>query len=244
MKKQEATLLNYKQGLKEGLPIGLGYLSVSFAFGVLASSIGIPIILSALVSMTNLTSAGQKAGIDVLALASGGAFLSLIIQMIVCQLVINSRYFLMGIALSQKLDKSFSTKKRFFFATFITDEIFAVAVSKKSVNTKYLLGLATLPYFGWATGTILGAVLGNLLPVILTQSLGLALYAMFIAIIIPPSLKSLGVSLCVLLGTLFSCLLFFFTHINDGFKIVISTLTSSCIVAFLLPVKEEEQDDC
>ena len=245
MNNNQAQKLNYRKGLKDGLPIGLGYLSVSFAFGVQASMLGVPVLLTALISMTNLTSAGQLAGLPIIATATGGVFLSLILEMIATQLVINARYFLMSITLSQKLDKSFSLGKRFFYSMFITDEIFAVGASQKSVNTKYLLGLATLPYFGWALGTILGAVASNILPAYISDALGIALYAMFIAIITPPSINNRGVLLTVLIASAFSCALFFipiFQVIPQGFKIIICALISAGIIAYVMPIKEDSQD--
>ena len=245
MAKEKSEQLNYRKGLKDGLPIGLGYLSVSIAFGVQASILGLPVFLSTLISLTNLTSAGQLAGLQVIAMASGGVFISLILEMIVSQLVINARYFLMGISLSQKLDESFTLGKRFFYAMFITDEIFAVGVSQKQVNTKYFLGLATLPYIGWALGTIIGAVASNILPSFISEALGVALYAMFIAIITPPSMKNKGVFFAVLISAVLSCALYFipwFNGVSTGFKVIICALVSSIVMALVLPVKAGEQN--
>ncbi len=237
--------LNYKNGLKDGLPIGLGYLSVSIAFGVQASLMGLPVILTILISMTNLTSAGQLAGLPIVAMAGTGAFFALVLEMILTQLVINARYFLMSLTLSQKLDEDMTISKRFLCSFFITDEIFAVGASSPKINFKYALGLATLPYFGWALGTALGALAGSLLPTFITNALGIALYAMFIAIIIPPSIKSWGVTLVVLLSAGISSALYYIPVINaipQGFKIIISAIISAVFVALLFPVKENEQD--
>ena len=173
------TKLHFRNGIKDGLPIGLGYLSVSFAFGVQASILGIPFYMSLFISMTNLTSAGQLAGLTVI--ASLGTFLEIILT----QLIINSRYFLMSLTLSQKVDNSFSIGQRFFLSAFVTDEIFAVSAGKTGlINKKYFFGLVILPYLGWASGTLFGAIAGSSLPVQITNALGIALYAMFIAIII------------------------------------------------------------
>lgn len=161
---------SFKKGVSDGIPIGLGYLSVSFAFGVKASLLGLPVLISVLISMTNLTSAGQLAGLDVIAAA--GTFTEIILT----QLIINSRYFLMSLSLSQKTDESFNLRSRLFCGLFITDEIYAVAASKPgNVGRNYFLGLSLLPYLGWATGTLLGALAGNVLPSIITCSLGIAL---------------------------------------------------------------------
>ncbi len=241
MQSKEKTILNFKSGLKDGLPIGLGYLSVSIAFGVQASILGIPVLLSLMISMTNLTSAGQLAGLPIVAMAGSGVLLSLIAEMALTQLVINARYFLMSITLSQKLNEDFTIGKRFFFSMFITDEIFAVSASKPSVNTKYMLGLAILPYIGWALGTFIGAFASTVLPTFVSDALGIALYAMFIAIIVPPSINTRGVLPTVLISAGISCALYFiptFNAISTGFSIIISAIVSAGIMAFCCPIKE------
>lgn len=235
---RENTKQEFKNGLKNGLPIGLGYLSVSFAFGVQAVSGGIPVFLTLLISMTNLTSAGQHEGLIII------LSLGTIAQMIFAQLVINSRYFLMSLTLSQKLDSNFKLIQRMFCSAFITDEIFAVASVRKSITPAYFLGLATLPYIGWATGTLLGAVMGDVLPFRIVSALGIALYAMYIAIIVPPSLKERGVFCSVILGAGFSCALFYlpFINLDSGSAIIISALLSAIISALLFPIKENEEE--
>jgi len=233
--------LNFKSGLKDGLPIGLGYLSVSFAFGVQASLLGIPIFMSVFISMTNLTSAGQLAGLTVI--ASLGTFL----EMILTQLVINARYFLMSITLSQKLDNNFNTAHRLLCSAFVTDEIFAVAAAKtKPFGRKYYYGLVVLPYFGWALGTLLGAAAGNVLPVQLTNALGIALYAMFIAIIIPPSMSMKGVLPAVLIAAGLSSALYYvplFSTLSAGIKTIISALSSAAITAFFFPINSGKDEE-
>ncbi len=234
--------LKFKNGIKDGLPIGLGYLSVSFAFGVQASILGIPFYMSLFISMTNLTSAGQLAGLTVI------ASLGTILEIILTQLIINSRYFLMSLTLSQKLDDSFTLGKRFFFSAFITDEIFAVASSKPHlINKKYFFGLVILPYCGWSLGTLLGALAGSSLPLALTNALGIALYAMFVAIIIPPTLSVKGVLPAVILGAGFSSSLYYiplFKGLPNGFIYIISAILSSLITAYFfpIPINEKEQD--
>ncbi len=230
--------LKFHNGVKDGLPIGLGYLSVSFAFGVQASMAGLPVFMSVFISMTNLTSAGQLAGLSVI------AALGTVLEIILTQLVINSRYFLMSITLSQKLDQSFTLGHRLLCSAFVTDEIFAVASAKpKTFGRSYFYGLVILPYFGWAFGTLLGSVSGNLLPYNLINSLGIALYAMFIAIIIPPSIKEKGVLFAVVLGGGISCALYFirlFEAIPTGVRIIISAVITSIIMALMIPIKEED----
>ena len=231
--------LKFNNGIRDGLPIGLGYLSVSFAFGVQASILGIPAFMSLFISMTNLTSAGQLAGLTII------AELGTILEMVLAQLVINARYFLMSLTLSQKLDNSFSTKNRFFFSAFITDEIFAIASAKHGlINKKYFYGLVILPYVGWSLGTLLGALAGNALPVQLTNALGIALYAMFMAIIIPPSISIKGVFPAVLIAGGLSCAMYYiptFSGINNGFKYIICAVLSALITAYFFPVDNKDQ---
>lgn len=236
----EKSVFTFKHGVKDGLPIGLGYLSVSFAFGVTASMLGIPYFISVLISMTNLTSAGQLAGLTVI------ATLGTIAEIILTQLVINARYFLMSLTLTQKLDSSFNTPTRLFCAFGVTDEIFAVAASRKgSIGRRYFSGLMLLPYIGWATGTLLGALSGNILTPELTTCLGIALYAMFIAIIVPPAIKSKGVFLAVSLSALISCAFYyipFLSGVSQGLSYVLSALISACATALIFPIKEKEDN--
>ena len=229
----------FKKGLHDGFPLGLGYLSVSFAFGVQASLLGVPVLITLLISMTNLTSAGQLAGVSVVAAAGS------VIELILIQLVINSRYFLMSLTLTQKLDDSFTFPKRLLTATFITDEIFAVAAAKPyKINVKYFAGLSVLPYIGWALGTLLGALAGDVLPQRVRLALGIALYAMFLAIIVPPAKKSRGVAFTVAIAIVLSCILKYVPYINrisEGFSLIIGAIISSFVAAAIFPVYKKKE---
>ena len=231
---------NFIVGLKDGLPIGLGYLSVAFAFGVKASLLGLPAILTILISMTNLTSAGQLAGITVIAEAGT------LLEMAATQLVINARYALMSVALSQKAESGYIMPKRLFSSAFVTDEIFAVAVTKPSFGFSYFTGLSLLPYLGWTLGTVLGALLGNVLPAEIQSALGIALYAMFIAIIIPPAEKNYAVLFAVILSAGLSCAFYYIpflrNSVSSGFAVIICALVSAAICAAIFPAKEEQDE--
>lgn len=234
----EFSTLKFKNGLKDGLPIGLGYLSVSIAFGIKASLVGVPVLITLLISMTSLTSAGQLDGLNVI--ASCGTLLEIILG----QLVINARYFLMSISLSQKTDPTFTTSARIYSSAFITDEIYAVAVSKKNnISKSYFLGLAVLPYFGWALGTLIGALAGNVLPQIISSSLGIGLYAMFIAIIVPPMRKNIGIAFAVLFAISLSCTIYFVPPVKEflgNFANIVTALICAVVSALLFPLKEEK----
>lgn len=219
----------FTKGLRDGIPIGLGYLSVSIGIGITAVAGGMTAITALLMSMTNLTSAGEVAGISVI--AAGGTLL----EMALLQLVINIRYSLMGISLSQKLDSSFTTGHRLLASAFITDEIFGVASARESVNIRYFYGLAVVPYIGWALGTLIGAVAGEILPASVDLALGLAIYGMFVAIVVPAMKKSRGAVIAVLTAIAISCAIYFIPAldvISYGFTVIIASALASAAAAF------------
>ncbi len=231
---------SYREGLRDGVPIGLGYLSVSFGFGIAVVSAGLHPLIALLISMTNETSAGQVAGLSII-LAAGP-----LLEMALTQLIINVRYSLMAISLSQRLDKSFSTPWRMLLSFSITDEIFAVASTKRErVGVRYFSGLATAPYIGWAAGTILGALAGTLLPSIIRNSLGLMLYGMFIAIIIPPARRERGILFAVCMAVGLSCILYyvpFFDFLSSGFSLIISAVIAAALAACIFPIASHEEE--
>lgn len=182
---------NYKQGLLAGIPIALGYLSVSFTFGIMAVSFGLSWWQAVLISMTTVTSAGQFAGIGIM--IHPGQY----IQMLISQITINVRYSFMSISIGQKADSRFRGIYRWLLGFFITDEIFAVATKEDEIKRSYFAGLATLPYFGWALGTFIGAILGNVLPDRLMSALSVAIYGMFVAVVVPEMKKARPVLIVV-----------------------------------------------
>jgi len=223
-------------GIRDGIPIALGYLSVSFGFGILAASLGLSPLEAFLVSATNLTSAGQVAGIEVI--AAGGTLW----EMAVTQLVINIRYFLMALSLSQKLDGSFHTPQRLLAAYGITDEIFGVSHSKEGKLTPlYLYGLIVIAFLGWTSGTLLGALAGDVLPKVLTDSMGIMLYGMFLAVILPEARKSRGALAVIVIAAVISILFrYVLTAVSGGFAIILSAVAAAALVALLFPVDEKE----
>ena len=191
------------------------------------------------ISVTNLTSAGQVAGVGVI--AAGGS----LIEMILCQLVINLRYSLMSLSLSQRLDPSFNLMHRLFVGYGVTDEIFAVASSQpEPLKPAYMYGLILTPFVGWSSGTLLGAVAGDIMPASVTSALSLMLYGMFIAIIIPPSKKDHKVLTVVLMAAGFSLIMhYLLPMISGGFAIIICALLASVIGALMFPVSERERGE-
>ena len=227
-----------KKGLRDGIPIALGYFAVSFAFGILAVDSGCTVLEAVLISFTNLTSAGQFAGLTVIAQAGT------LLEMAVTQLVINSRYMLMSIAMSQKVYADFHGIWRWLLGYGITDEIFAAAIQTDgTIKRSYFGSLIILPVIGWTAGTFLGAFLGNILPVMLTNALGVALYGMFIAVVVPKAREDFHVLFAVLIAVVISVALKYipaFSFISGGFGIIICAVAASAVGALVFPVKEDE----
>ena len=241
-KEKYSTHSEYFKGFRDGLPIGLGYLSVSFAFGITAVKMGIPVIAAILISMTCVTSAGQVAGIT--AIASGGGF----IEIALAQLIINLRYSLMSLSLSQKLCRKYSLFHRLTTSFGVTDEVFAVASARtEKVTPPYMYGLITLPYIMWSAGTALGALLGGILPDFVTSALGIAIYGMFIAIVVPPARRFKGVLVVALMAAALSCAFKFLPFLDflGGFSVIICTVIAAAAGALIFPrpVEDGEADD-
>lgn len=234
-------LKEYKRGLAAGIPICLGYISVSFAFGLVATKYGLSIISSLIISMTNLTSAGQFAGLEIIK-SNGGLF-----ELAFATFIINLRYMLMSLSLSQKTDENTSTVKRLLMSFGITDEIFAVSMQQiGSVGFPFFLGLITLPYLGWSGGTLLGAAAATALPESIRLALGIAIYGMFIAIIIPPAKTSKPILSVIIISVIISSLICYMPvikTISSGWRIIISTVISSAVCAAKYPEKEVEEND-
>ena len=226
-----------RQGIRHGIPIGLGYLSVSFAFGMKAVGDGLTVLQAVLISMTNLTSAGQIAALQLMA---GGASLA---EMALTQLTINLRYALMSLSLSRKLDGSMGTLQRLVFSFANTDEIFAVASSQPGkVGKYYLYGLMIAPWIGWSLGTFLGAAAGTLLPAFVRSALGIAIYGMFLAIILPPARESRPVRFVVLIAVALSLCFHYIPGLNtvsSGFVIIICGVLAAAAGAWLFPAEED-----
>ena len=226
----------YLKGVKHGLPIGLGYLSVSFAFGMQCVGNGLTVLQALLISMTNLTSAGQLAGLQVMIAGSS------LIEMAMTQFIINLRYALMGLSLSQKLGPTMNTARRMFFAFSNTDEIFAVAASQpEKLYHHYLYGLMSMPYIGWSLGTFLGAAAGQILPEFVCNALGIAIYGMFLAIILPPARREKPVRVVVLIAVAVSLLFHYLPMlkaVSGGFAVIICAVVAAALGALLFPVKD------
>lgn len=227
-------------GIRDGIPICIGYLSVAFAFGIFSVSNGLTTVEALLISMTNVTSAGQLAAVPIM--VAGGSLFELALS----QFIINLRYALMSVSLSQKLDSSVTIPDRFLIAFVNTDEVFAVASSKKEVGRRYMFGLILTPFLGWSFGTFIGAASGGILPALVTSALGVAIYGMFIAIVVPAAKEDRHTLFCVLLAIALSCLFRFvpiLSGVQTGFVIIICAVTASVAAAVLFPIDAPQEED-
>lgn len=227
----------FKKGIKSGLPIGIGYIPVSFTFGFLAVSGGLPIWVAVVISLTNLTSAGQFAGTNLIFAGAG------YLEVALTTFVINIRYMLMSLSLSQKLERKTGTLARLALAFGITDETFVVGSLKPGTLTApFMLGLILMPVAGWNLGTLMGGCISTLLPQALQNAMGIALYAMFIALIIPAAKASAHVLCIICIAVAVQCGLNYipvFSFLSDGFRVIISTVAAAGLGAWLFP----ETDD-
>lgn len=225
----------FRRGFHAGLPIGMGYFSVSLSFGILAVSYGFSWWQAVLISMTCVTSAGQFAGIGIM--CSPGQY----IAMLISQLTINIRYSMMSISLSQKVDGSINKLWRWILGFLVSDEIFAVASAERNVSRPFFLGLTILPYTGWALGTLCGALVGNVLPQRLMNALCIALYGMFVAIVVPVAKKEKPVLTVVILAMVVSCLFTWLPGLKDissGISVSLCAILAAAAGAAIFPVKE------
>ena len=237
--KKYDTKKEFQSGLKDGIPIALGYFAVSFSLGISMVNAGMSSLDGAVMSLTNLTSAGEFAGVRIIAV--GGTLAELALT----QLIINLRYSLMSLSLSQRLDESVSFWKKLLIAFGNTDEIFAVAMNhQKSLTLPYMLGLQSLPIVGWTLGTFLGAVATNLMPERLSIAMNVMLYGMFIAIVVPSAKKSRPVLIVACLAIFFSCLFYYIPFLNGistGITIIVSTVLAAVIGAIAFPIGDKKK---
>lgn len=231
---------SFIKGIRDGIPIGLGYFAVSFTFGMMAVSGGLSVWQAVLISLTNLTSAGQFAGLEII-IAGGSCW-----EIVLTQLVINLRYCLMSFSLSQKLRRDIPWAHRYAVAFGVTDEIFGVSVSQPGkLSPYYNYGAMCVAIPGWTLGTLVGGISGNILPEFLVSALSVAIYGMFLAVIIPPAKKN-RVILAVVAASMSISSLFavapVLKRVSSGFVIIITTILVAGAAAYFFPVEEEREE--
>lgn len=221
-----------RRGIKNGIPIALGYLSVSFSFGAIGITMGFTPLEVILISLFNLTSAGQFASLGII--ASQGTF----IEMAIVEFTVNIRYAFMSLSLSQKVNDKFKGIFKWLLSFFVTDEIFALAMLEEKVDRQYFLGLGLISATGWYLGTTMGAILGSVVPSVINNALGIALYAMFIAIIIPGMKKDRHLVKIVFITIVIRTCFYYLPILNElssGFAMTISALCGAFIGAICYP---------
>ncbi|MGN0264922.1 MAG: AzlC family ABC transporter permease [Oliverpabstia sp.] len=230
---------DFLEGIRDGIPICLGYFSVSVAFGMTTVLAGMPLWAAVLISLTNLTSAGQFAGANLMLVGGNMAELGL------TTLIINLRYFLMSLSVSQKVERKMSIRQRLAVSFGITDEIFAVSMQHRGdLSAAYMAGLIVTPVLGWTGGTLVGGAATSVMPEALSSALGIALYGMFIAVIIPPAREDRRVLFTVILAILASLAFAYMPglkSLSGGWSIIIITIVVSGIAAWLFPREQESE---
>ncbi len=225
-------------GLKDGITIGLGYFAVSFSIGITAKSIGMNAFQGFLLSLLNNASAGEVAGIS--AISDGVTYFTAAIII----LVTNARYILMSCAVSQKFSPDTPLVHRLLIGFDLTDELFGIAVAYPGyIKPSYMYGAFTVALPMWALGTVCGIVVGNILPEVVTTALSVAIYGMFLAVVIPPCRKNKAVTAVVLSSFVISGLSKVIPVISDmteSVRVIVLTLIISVAAALLFPVKDEQ----
>lgn len=227
-----------REGFRDGIPIGLGYLAVSFSLGVAARNAGLSAFQGFLVSLLNNASAGEYAGFTVI--AANGAYFEIFLM----TLIANARYLLMSCALSQKFSPDTPLIHRIFVGYDVTDEIFGITIARPGMlDPFYSYGAILIAAPAWAGGTALGVIAGNLLPARAVSALSVALFGMFLAVIIPPARKNRVIALFVLISfaaSFAATYLPLISQLSSGTRTIILTVLISAIAAILFPVNEEE----
>jgi len=229
---------DFLYGMKKGIPIALGYFAVSFSFGVMAVT-GITPLMATIISATNVTSSGQYAGVKLM--IQGASYIEIFLTI----LLINLRYSLMSISLSQKIE-NMPIGVKLLIGFGITDEIYAVSITDShKITAKYMFGLMSLPIIGWVLGTVVGAFGSKFFNQDLLSAMGIALYAMFIAIIIPDARKSKPIFLVIIIAAAISTAFYYIPGIKEiglGFKIIIATVIAAIIGAIFFPIECDLED--
>ena len=224
----------FRRGIQNGVPIALGYLAVSFTLGIAARNAGLTAWQGAAASVTTVASAGFNV------IQAGAGY----IEMAIMMFVINARYLLMSCSLSQKLAPDLPLVHRLLIGWGITDEIFGVAsVVPDKLNPWYNYGMMAISIPAWTIGTAGGIAVGNILPHHVVSALGVGLYGMFLAIIIPPGRKNkviAGLVAISMAASLAMSVLPVVSHISSGMRTIILTVVIAGIAAVAFPIKEEE----
>lgn len=240
MTKKILSRKQFIQGIKEGIPIFLGYFSISITFGMIVKSSGLSGIYAILMSMTNFTGATQFISVNMLTLDIP------IYNILLTSFMINARYFLMSLCLIEVLSKKIN-KPNFAWISFgVTDEVFVLSMSKKELSKNFVYGTQIISWIGWVSGTIFGVVLSNFIPKSFLDVTGIALFVMYIALLLPPVLNSKKIALISLVSSIISSLIYFIPVLKGfigNWRIIITMIISSIIGAIFFPIRKREQNE-
>ena len=227
----------FLEGFRDGIPIALGYFAVAFSLGIAARNAGLTSFQGFIASTLCVASAGEYALFTMI--GAGATYL----ETAILTLITNARYFLMSCAMSQKIDPKMPNAHRYLFGAGVTDEIFAITIARPGrLEPMYNYGAMAVSVPAWAVGTALGIIMGNLLPARAVSALSVALYGMFLAIIIPPMKKSLAIALCVIVGFASSWAAGAYLPLSAGTRTIVLTVGLSSLAALLFPREEESGD--
>ncbi len=226
----------FREGMRDGMPIAIGYFAVAFTLGIQCKAVGMTVWQAAIMSLVNVTSAGEFAGVSII--AAGGSYLSMALS----QLIINLRYMLMSFALSQKVEPELSVPHRMGIAFGVTDEIFGIGIGREGrLQPAYSYGAMLVAIPGWTAGTALGVIMGTILPEGIVSALSVALYGMFIAIIMPKAREDRHVTMAVLFSMAASYACSVIPGVRDiasGTRIILLTVVIALAAALIFPKEE------
>ena len=232
------TKLTWRRGVRDGIPIALGYFAVAFALGITAHNAGLNALQATLSSFFCNASAGEYAAFTVI--AANGAYWEMALMM----LVANARYFLMSCALSQHLPQKTPLYHRLLIGFDVTDEIFGISIAAGNrLTPSYVYGAMLVAIPGWAGGTCFGVLMGNLLPAAVVRALSVGLYGMFLAIIVPPARGNRVIAGLIVVSMLLSFGGSLVPFLTEGMRIILLTVVIAAVAAWLFPVREEGEDD-
>ncbi len=241
VKEGKSDLQDYIRGVKNGIPVCLGYLPIAFAFGVAVSNKDYPLWMAMVMALTNFTGTAQFAALNMI--AAGKMFLDVVFTVF----IVNARYILMSMSLSQRLEDKVGILERLLLSFFHVDEIFVIAMQEKGyISSKYFFGLATFPYISWGIGTLLGGVIGGVLPEVVGVSFEIALYAMFAAILIPAAKRSKPILFTIAISIIIDCSLQLVPVVKDWpetILILIAAGISAVVCAQKYPVDVDEKEE-
>lgn len=228
-------------GAKHGIPIGLGYFAVAFSLGIAAKKAGVLPIQGFLTSILCHASAGEYMGFTLIAAGAG------YLETALATFVANARYLLMSTAMSQRLDPEMPFAHRFLLGFGITDELFGISVLRSGyLNPYYTYGATLVALPSWATGTMLGILAGNLLPEVLVSAFGVALYGMFLAVIVPPAKQSKVILFLIPIcfaASYFAGVLPYIKELSEGTRTILLTVVIACAAAILFPRQEDDANE-